>query len=232
MGQSPFQTAQALPLNRRDFLQLSLLTPGVQPPVEGSELSVRSGFAMHANGGREESNNFLLDGVDNNDPYVSRYVVQPPVDSIQEFKIATNSYSAEYGRSAAGQINVVTRGGTNNFSMFGYEYFRDRALDARNYFDGDEKPAFNRNQFGFGAGGPLVRGRTFVFGTLDVLRERRGLSRLATVPTLAVRGGDLSSLGQTIVDPFTGQPFPGNVIPRGRISPIAARSQPGTARPG
>jgi outer membrane receptor protein involved in Fe transport len=228
---------QSLPLNRRDFLQLSLLTPGVQPPVEGSELSVRGGFAMHANGGREEFNNFLLDGVDNNDPYVNRYVVQPPVDSIQEFKIATNSYSAEYGRSATGQVNVVTRGGTNDFSLFAYEYFRDQALDARNYFDGEENPPFSRNQFGFGAGGPLIHGRTFVFGTLDLLRERRGLSRLTTVPTPATRGGDLSSLGRTIIDPYTRQPFPGNVIPPQRISPIAlkilelfpAPNLPGTA---
>ena len=74
------------------------------------------------------------------------------------YRLPTNSYSAEYGRSATGQINVVTRGGTNDFSMFAYEYFRDRALDACNYFDGEQKPAFNRNQFGFGAGGPLVRG--------------------------------------------------------------------------
>ena len=214
---------QALPLNRRDFLQLSLLVPGVQPPVEGSELSARGSFAMHANGGREEHNNFILDGVDNNDPYVNRYVVQPSVDGIQEFKVATNSYSAEYGRSAAGQVNVVTRGGTNDFSLFAYEYFRNRALNARNYFDGEEKPEFNRNQFGFGAGGPLARNRTFVFGTVDFLRERRGLSRLATVPTLDVRGGDLSSLGRTITDPFTGQPFPGNAIPPGRISPIALK---------
>jgi TonB dependent receptor len=214
---------QTLPLNRRDFLQLSLLGPGVQPPVEGSELSARSGFAMHANGGREEFNNFLLDGVDNNDSYVNRYVVQPPIDSIQEFKIATNSYSAEYGRSAAGQINVVTRGGTNDFTALAYEYLRNRALDARNYFDGEDKPPFNRNQFGFGAGGPLVRDKTFVFGSLDLLRERRGLSRLATVPTPAVRGGDLSSLGRTIIDPFTGRPFPGNVIPPERISPIGLK---------
>src|SRR5205085_2959591 len=85
------------PLNRRDFLQLALLAPGVEGPVANSELSSRGAFAMHANGGREEFNNFLLDGVDNNDPYVNRYVVQPAVDSIQEFKVATNSYSAEYG---------------------------------------------------------------------------------------------------------------------------------------
>ena len=96
------QRIESLPLNRRDFLQLALLAPGVQGPVDNSELSSRGGFSMHANGGREESNNFLLDGVDNNDPYVNRYVVQPSVDSIQEFKVGTNSYSAEYGRNAAG----------------------------------------------------------------------------------------------------------------------------------
>ncbi len=126
---------QSLPLNRRDFLQLALLTPGVNPPAEGSELSSRGSFAMHANGGREEYNNFLLDGVDNNDPYVNRYVVQPPVDSIQEFKIATNSYSAEYGRSAAGQVNVITRSGGNRTGVTAYEYFRNEALNARNAFD-------------------------------------------------------------------------------------------------
>ena len=140
---------QSLPLNRRDFLQLAMLTPGVNPPSQGSELSSRGSFAMHANGGREEYNNFLLDGVDNNDAYVNRYVVQPPVDSIQEFKIATNGYSAEYGRSAAGQVNVITRSGSNRFDLTAYEYFRNEALNARNAFDteGEEAP-FERNQFG------------------------------------------------------------------------------------
>jgi Carboxypeptidase regulatory-like domain len=104
---------EGLPLNQRDFLQLALLTPGVAPPVEGSQLSTRGGFAMHANGGREEFNNFLLDGVDNNDQDVNRYVLQPSVDSIQEFKISTNAYSAEYGRNAGAQVNVITRSGTN-----------------------------------------------------------------------------------------------------------------------
>jgi len=148
---------ETLPLNRRDFLQLALLTPGIEGPVENSELSSRGAIAMHANGGREEFNNFLLDGVDNNDVYVNRYVVQPSVDSIQEFKVATNGYSAEYGRNAAGQVNVITRSGTSELRAFGYEYFRDRGLDAANFFEENGKQRFSRNQFGGGVGGPLAK---------------------------------------------------------------------------
>ena len=210
-----------LPLNTRDFLQLALLTPGVQGPVDGSELSTRGAVSMHVNGAREEFNNFLLDGVDNNDPYVNRYVVQPSVDSVQEFKVETNSYSAEYGRNAGGQVNVVTRRGSSRFTGSAYEYFRNESLDAKNYFDGDTKPSYNRNQFGGGVGGPIVTDRTFFFGSIDALHERAGLSRLAAVPGAAARLGDLSGLGQTVTDPFTGVPFPGNVIPANRISALA-----------
>ncbi len=213
---------QSLPLNRRDFLQLAMLTPGVNPPAEGSELSSRGSFAMHANGGREEYNNYLLDGVDNNDPYVNRYVVQPPVDSIQEFKIATNSYSAEYGRSAAGQVNVITRSGSNRFDLSAYEYYRNESLNARNAFDDSgEKPPFERNQFGLSLGGPLLRDRTFAFASFDFLRERRTVTRLSTVPTDLQRAGNLSELPTTVYDPFTRQPFAGNIIPPNRIDPIA-----------
>src|SRR5579862_129394 len=115
------QRIESLPLNRRDFLQLALLTPGVQGPVDGSELSTRGAVAMHANGAREEFNDFLLDGADNNDAYVNRYVVQPPVDSIEEFRVATNSYSAQYGRNAGAQVNVVTRSGTNRVEAAAFE---------------------------------------------------------------------------------------------------------------
>ncbi|HEY3381782.1 MAG TPA: TonB-dependent receptor [Vicinamibacterales bacterium] len=215
---------QALPINRRDFLQLAMLTSGVNPPAEGSELSSRGSFAMHANGGREEYNNFLLDGVDNNDPYVNRFVVQPPVDSIQEFKIATNSYSAEYGRSASGQVNVITRSGTNRFDVTAYEYFRNQALNARNVFDtAPDKPVFERNQFGFSVGGPLLRNRTFVFANVDRLRERRTATRLSTVPTDLQRSGNLSELATPVIDPFTRQPYAGNIIPTGRIDPVALK---------
>jgi carboxypeptidase family protein/TonB-dependent receptor-like protein len=235
------QQIESLPLNRRDFLQLALLSPGVLPPVEGSELSTRGSFSMHSGGGREEFNDFLLDGADNNDPYVNRYGVEPPVDSIQEFKVATSSYSAEYGRSAAGQVNVITRQGTNNFHGSTYEYLRNKVLDARNFFDGSDKPNLIRNQFGLSGGGPIIREKTFFFAATDFLRRREGQSQLATVPTLDERAGNLSVLCQTgftngvcnaappnsnlsavqIYDPFTQQPFSGNIIPGNRISALA-----------
>ncbi|MGA2739836.1 MAG: TonB-dependent receptor [Bryobacteraceae bacterium] len=213
----------SLPLNERDFLQLALLTPGVLPPVQNSELSTRDSFAMHANGGREEYNDYLLDGVDNNDQDVNRYVLQPSVDTIQEFKIATNSYSAEYGRNAGGQVNVITRSGTNDWHGFAYDYLRNRDLDARNYFDGSSKPEYIRNQFGGGLGGSIVKNRTFFFVSYDSLRELSGLSQLATVPTAAERAGNLSGLGTTVVNPYTQAPFPGDTIPASMIDPLALK---------
>ncbi len=177
---------------------------------------------MHANGGREENNNFLLDGVDNNDSDVRGYVLQPSVDAIQEFKIATNSYSAEYGVASAGQVNIVTRSGSNEFHGTVYDYLRNRDLDARNFFDGSQKPQFIRNQFGAALGGPVVKNHTFFFASYEGLQEAQGQTQLGTVPTPAVRAGNLSSLGTTVVDPFTGQPFPNNTIPASLISPYAA----------
>jgi hypothetical protein len=207
-----------LPLNERDFLQLSLLTPGVAPAVQGSELSSRGTFTMHANGGREEANNYLLDGVDNNDSDNGGYVLQPSVDAIQEFKIATNSYSAEYGKASAGQVNVITRSGSNELHGTAYDYLRNRDFDARNFFDGSTRPQYIRNQFGSGIGGPIRKDRTFFYGNFEGLRELQGQTQLGTVPIAAVRGGDLSSLGTVVYNPFTGQPFPGNQIAPSLIS--------------
>ena len=211
---------RSLPLNRRDFLQLALLSPGVLPAVQNSELSSRGGFAMHASGGREEFNQFLIDGVDNNDPYNNRYLSQPTVEAIQEFKIETNSYRAEYGRSAGAQVNVVTRRGSNEWHGEAYDFLRNRSLDARNFFDGAEKPQFVRNQFGVAAGGPVKPGRTFFFANFSTLAERRGLSKLAAVPTVGERAGNIAG---TVVDPFTRAPFPGNRIPASRINAVAPR---------
>ncbi|MBI4910504.1 MAG: TonB-dependent receptor [Acidobacteria bacterium] len=227
----------SLPLNRRGFLQLSLLTPGASPPVQDSELSLRGTFATNANGAREEFNNFLLDGVDNNDLYTNRYVLEPAVDAIQEFKITTGSYSAEYGRGGGAQVNVITRGGANQLHGAAYEYFRNRALDAANYFDSATKNKYARNQFGGLVSGPVIQNRTFFFLNADALTERRGLTRLATVPTNSQRAGDLSALTATILDPFTRQPFAGKQIPASRINRMAANvlslypaaNQPGLA---
>jgi len=236
------QQIDSVPLNRRNFLELALLAPGVAPAVQNSELSSFGAFSFDAGGGREEANNFLLDGVDNNDPYVNRYGVEPPVDSIQEFKVATNSYDAEYGRSSAGQVNVITRQGTNDFHGSSYDYLRNRVLDARNYFDRAATPAkLVRNQFGFSVGGPVVHNNTFFFASTDWFRDREGLSQQSTIPTEAEDGGNLSALcqpgfdanglckpptqpGQSAVqiyNPMTGQPFQGNLIPSGDISSVA-----------
>jgi hypothetical protein len=214
---------ETLPLNARDFLQLALLAPGAFPSVQGSQLSSNGANSMEVNGGREEYNNFLLDGMDNNDPYVNGYVVQPAVDSVQEFKMVTSSYGAEYGRSAAGQVNVITRQGTNDFHASAYEYVRNGALDARNYFDGAgfAKPAYVRNQFGLATGGPIRKNRTFFFANVDFFRQSQSISQQALVPTDDERAGKLGDLGVMIVDPLTGQPFPNNTIPSGSISPIA-----------
>lgn len=210
----------SLPLNRRDFLQLCLLAPGILPPVQDSELSSRGSFSMHAGGAREEFNNFTLDGSDNNDPYTNRYVLQPSVESIREFRVLSNSYSAEYGRSSGAQVNVVTRSGSNEVHATAYEYLRNRVLDARNFFEGAERPKYIRSQFGGSAGGPVVRDRAFLFANYEGLRERRGLPRLSAVPSVAERNGVMA---RTVLDPFTRQPLPGNRIPASRIHPLSAR---------
>lgn len=214
---------EKLPLNRRDFLQLGFLVPGVAPPVQDSELSSGGSFAMHAGGAREEFNNFTLDGADNNDPYINRFVLQPSLESIGEFKILTNSYSAEYGRSGGAQVNVVTRAGSNDFHGVAYEYLRNRVFDARNYFDPATRLGYVRNQFGGALGGPVARDRAFFFANYEALHERRIFSRLAVVPGAAERTGDLPARTQPVLDPFTRQPFPGNRIPAARIHPLAPR---------
>jgi len=214
---------EALPLNERDFMQLALLTPGVVPPVQDSELSTRGTFAMNANGGREEMNNYLLDGVDNADSDNGGYVLQPSIDAIQEFKIATNSYSAEYGKASAAQVNVITRSGSNDFHGTLYDYLRNRDFDARNFFDGPDRSQYIRNQFGAAGGGALRQDRTFYFVSFEGLRELEGQTQLGTVPTLAVRSGNLSSLGTVVSDPYSGNPFPNNVVPSADISPHAAQ---------
>jgi len=214
-------TIRQLPLNRRDFLSLAMLSPGVAPPVEDSELSSRGAFSMHANGAREEFNNYLLDGADNNDPNINRYVLQPPVDAIQEFRITTGMASAEFGRNAGAQVNVVTRQGSDQWHGFAYDYVRNKALDARNYFDGAEKPRYQRQQYGGGSGGPILRQRTHFFLNAEGVSERRGLTRLATVPAMAERQGDFSSSSAVISDPLTRAPFPGNRIPDSRIAPLS-----------
>ncbi|MGI8784094.1 MAG: carboxypeptidase regulatory-like domain-containing protein [Acidobacteriota bacterium] len=212
-----------LPLDGRNFLQLSLLAPGAAPAAPGSAGSVRGDFAFNVNGARENSNSFLLDGVYNLDPKLNTFAVNPPVDAINEFEILTSSYDASFGRSAGAQVNVVLKSGGNAFHGAAYEFLRHDALDARNFFAPGAGPAprYRRNQFGASLGGPLEANRTFFFADYEGTRVREGITRLSNVPTAAERAGDFSaSLFRRPIDPFTQQPFPGGRITANRIHPV------------
>ena len=217
------QRVTELPLNGRDFLQLAVLTPGVQPVVEGSNLEGQQG-SMHANGAREEFNNFLLDGVDNNDVANAQLIIVPGIDSVQEFKVQTSSYSAEFGRAAGGLINVSTKSGSNQFHGSAFEFVRNDIFDARNYFNPKNTPKrpFRRNQFGGTIGGPIIADKAFFFFSLDATTVRQAQSATGKVPETAFRRGDFSSLGTPLIDPTTGNPFPGNIIPSSRFSKIGS----------
>ncbi len=227
-----------LPLNGREFQQLALLVPGAVPAAQGSSLSFRGGF--NVNGARESSNQFLLDGVDDNNSSANQFTFRPSVDMIQEFKVQTNSYSTEFGRGAGAQVNIITKSGTNQYHGNVFEFLRNSKFDAKNFFDlpGTTTP-FKRNQFGGTFGGPLPflhfgeggrvfdsgKDHTFFFFSYEGLRLRQGVTRGAAVLTAAFKNGDFSALLNLptpirILDPLTRQPFAGNIIPANRISLI------------
>ncbi|MCC7124323.1 MAG: TonB-dependent receptor [Acidobacteria bacterium] len=223
-----------LPLNGRNFTQLGTLIPGVVAPPAGlggqGGDATPGGFGnatggFNVNGMRNQSNNFLLDGATNNDTFNTGFVLRPPPDAIQEFKILTHAFGAEYGRNAGSVVNVVTKSGSNTFTGALWEFNRDDALQARNYFAPQDqaKPVLKQNQFGGAVGGPLVRNRLFGFGYYEGYRNDSGTTTNVVVPSAAQRRGDFSASTTPIRDPLTGQPFPGNVIPAERISPVAAR---------
>ena len=212
-----------LPLDGRNFYELSLLVPGAAPAAPGSAGSVRGDFAFNVNGAREDSNNFLLDGVYNLDPKLNTFGVRPPVDAIREFEMLTSTYDASFGRNPGAQINVVLKSGTNDFHGSLFEFHRNGKLDARNVLApaSEPKPKYIRNQFGGSIGGPIIKNRTFVFGDYEGTRSREGITRIANVPTLRERQGDFSqSLFPAPINPFTGMPFPGGVIDPAFIHPV------------
>ncbi len=209
-----------LPLNQRVFLPLTLLAGGAHSSAPGSELSTQNDSGFHVSGGREASNNFLLDGIDNNDLYINRLVLGPPLDTVREFRLHASGYKAEYGRSAGGQVNVVSRSGTKQLHGSAYQYLRNDAFDARNYFDPPgQPPPYRRNQFGATLGGPLLNKGTFFFGGLEGTRIRDAATRTASVPSVDQRAGDFSHFGAPVIDPFARAPFPGNRVPIARQSP-------------
>jgi len=211
-----------LPLDGRNFFELSLLLPGVAPAAPGSAGSTRGDFAININGAREDSNQFVLDGIFNGDPKLNGIALTPPVDAVREFEVATSNYDAQTGRNSGGQMNVVTKSGANQVHGTAYEFLRNRVTDARNFFapSTENSPQYERNQFGGSLGGPLAHDKTFVFVDYEGRRLREGLTRITNVPTALERVGDFSRSNAYAIDPFTQQPFPGNVIPKNRQSPV------------
>jgi hypothetical protein len=205
MGQVVGQVQIAnLPLNERNFVSFAYLAPGVQIDAESTLVSSQ-GLALSANGAREISNNFLLDGIDNNDLVINQYSTVPSMEAIQEFKVQTGTYSAEYGRSSGAQINVLLKSGTNKFHGTAFEYLRNRHLDAKNAFDlpdcgpsttgaCGEIPRLDRSQFGASFGGPIRRDRTFFFFSSEYLKLIQADTRFATVPSQVQRAAALAAV--------------------------------------
>ncbi|PYS20100.1 MAG: hypothetical protein DMG11_30560, partial [Acidobacteria bacterium] len=201
-----------LPLNGRDYLQLAFLQPNVFAPAQNSTIGFRGG--LNVAGNSEIANQYILDGVDNNDETTNQPLHRPILDAVREFKVLTGTYSAEYGRQAGGQVIVTTQAGTNAFHGSLWEFHRNSALDARNFF-ATQKPSFRRNQFGGVLGGPIKKDRTFFFVGYEGQRRGQQEASLATVPGAEFRNGDFSSLSTPVRNPFNGNsPFPGNRIPQ------------------
>lgn len=205
-------TVRELPLNGRSWTDLATLQPGVdavqtQPSfASGGDRGNRGfGSELTVSGVRPQFNNYRLDGISLND-----YSNGAPgsvlggnlgVDAIQEFSVITSNYSAEYGKTAGGVVNAITRSGTNQFHGDAYEFLRNSALDAKNFFDTGTIPPFRRNQFGVSAGGPIIKDRTFIFGDFESIRQAKGITATSFVPSDPARAGTITFTGATPPDP-------------------------------
>ncbi len=223
-----------MPLNGRNITDLGYLAPGVTP---NNTLMQGSSFAI--NGARPDNTNFIIDGFTAREPLFGGALTSPNLDSMQEFKMQTNNFSAEYGRMAGGVMNMVLKSGTNQYHGTIFEFLRNDITDARNFFD-VQKSELRQNQFGAMIGGPLsipkvynARDRTFFLFSWESLREVSGSSAEGVVPTAAQQAGNFGST--PISDPLTtgkcpgstgqGGCFPNNVIPQSRLSPTALAAQ-------
>jgi hypothetical protein len=225
------QVIATMPLNGRNFVSLTRGVPGVLRGIPGSNidgagsLGWRASAAFSANGQRPRDNNFLLDGIDNNETWLQTVVIFPSVDALDEFKLQTSTYSAEFGRSLGGVVNLQIKSGTNQYRGGAFGFLRDDSLDANNFFNnrnGFARAPFRQYQFGGMLGGPIRSDRTFFFVDYQGLRSNQGVNRVSTVPSLAMRDGDFSEINRVIYDPRTGLPFPGKVIPRVAWDPASA----------
>jgi hypothetical protein len=234
-----------LPLNGRNFVQLAILGPGVVGVGFGAKGTImsgtrpddlRPGSELFSNGNRENSNNFLMDGIDNNERLTLSITLRPSVEAVREFKIQTNMFAADQGRNSGATVNVITKSGSNDWHGSLYEFLRNDKLDARNYFAplNFPKPAYRQNQFGGTFGGKIITNKLFFFGNYEGFRRRQERPQVGTVPTVAMRAGDFAAV-RDIFDPattraatgtasgFTRDPFPNRMIPMNRWDPITSR---------
>jgi len=222
-------TVRELPLNGRSWTDLAALQPGVVGATTHAKLDVNRGFGsqLSISGARPQQNNYRLDGISIND-----YANGGPgsvlgenlgVEAIQEFSVLTSNYSAEYGKTSGGVVNAISRSGTNQFHGSVYEFLRNSALDANNFFDnanGVSKPPFRKNQFGVSAGGPIRKDRTFIFGDYEAIRQSEGTTQTASVPSANARLGILS--GGTAANQPAGTPCTNGNTPGHYLSPLAS----------
>ncbi|MEX2264922.1 MAG: TonB-dependent receptor [Bryobacteraceae bacterium] len=228
-----------IPVNGRNYTRLLVLMPGTSDIRRSQGRGDLSGTQMvSVNGQRTQDNNYSIDGVDNNMMFMNSPGGSPPMDAIQEFRVATGN-SAEYGRSAGANVNIAIKSGSRDLHGSAYWYVRNDKFDANEFFanrQGSGKVPFRQNQYGFAVGGPVVlpkvyngREKTFWFTSWEGFRWRRGQTAQTSVPLPAMRDGDFSMLSQRIYDPLTGsldsggriirQPFAGNQLPASRIDP-------------
>jgi hypothetical protein len=253
------QTINDLPLNGRDWTYLARLSTGVNLPQQGA----RAAGQFAANGMRPAQNNYLIDGIDNNTSSVdflngTAYVIKPPVDAIGEFKIQTNSFSAEYGRAGGAVLNASMKSGTNNFHGTLWEFLRNEKLDANSFRNNltqitrpngtvgsIERPKYRQNQFGAALGGPIIKNKTFFFGDFEGTRIRQGRSIVASVPTaiqrasgytdfsdLITRNGNrvrgTDLLGRSILIGTIFDPATTRRVTSGQVDPVTGRTATGT----
>ncbi len=197
-----------LPLNSRDTYQFLQLQPGVQAQLGNGNGSLFYGSqdtgSVSVNGGRTRANNFSVNGGDANDQFVNLPTVQPTPDSVEEFRVITNTFDAEYGRNSGSVVNVITKSGSNSIHGDVYEYFRNTVLDAKNYFDLAGRPQWNQNQYGGTLGGPVKKDRSFFFVSYEGRRIRQGItSQLVNVPSDAQRNGNFGTFVNTS-NPYEG----------------------------
>ena len=221
------QEVADLPLNGRDFVQLATLTPGTTQETNPnsffnggatSEVSARGSFSLSVGGSRPQSTDWLFDGNDNNELTAGGIAILPSIDAIQEFKVLTYNYSAEYGTRAGPTVLVTSKSGSDQFHGSLFEFFRNTKLDARSYFAATREQ-FNLNQFGGSLGGPIRKGKTYFFIDYQAKRQRHGIESTGLVPTAAMMGGDftLDPFGNTrgsasssfanLVNPYSASPF-------------------------